>query len=89
MPEITLTIQNDVGLHARPAALFVQQASRHAAEIWVRKGDALANAKSILSILALGVEQGSLITVGAEGEDAAEALAALKALVDSDFGAME
>ena len=86
MPEITLTIQNAVGLHARPAALFVQEASKHRAEIRVRNGDLAANAKSILSILTLGAEQGSVITVSAEGEDAVQALAALQALVESDFG---
>jgi phosphotransferase system HPr (HPr) family protein len=86
MAEIQLTIQNAVGLHARPAALFVQEANKHGAEIQVRNGDRVANAKSILSILALGVDQGCVITVSAEGEDAPQALAALKALVDANFG---
>lgn len=86
MPEIKLTIQNAVGLHARPAALFVQEANKHKAEIQVRNGDVVANAKSILSILTLGADQGCVITVSAEGEDAARALTALKALVETDFG---
>ena len=86
MPEITLTIRNAVGLHARPAALFVQEASKYKAEIRVRKGDLVANAKSILSILTLGADQGSVVVVSAEGEDAVRALAALQTLVDTDFG---
>lgn len=86
MPEITLTVRNAVGLHARPAALFVQEASKYKAEIRVRKGDLVANAKSILSILTLGAAQGSVVVVSAEGEDAVRALAALQTLVDTDFG---
>ena len=86
MPEIALTIRNAVGLHARPAALFVQEASKYKAEIRVRKGDLVANAKSILSILTLGADQGSVVVVSAEGEDAVRALAALQTLVDTDFG---
>ena len=86
MPEIALTIRNAVGLHARPAALFVQEASKYKAEIRVRKGDVVANAKSILSILTLGADQGSVVVVSAEGEDAVRALAALQTLVDTDFG---
>jgi phosphotransferase system HPr (HPr) family protein len=86
VPEITLTIRNAVGLHARPAALFVLEASKYKAEIRVRKGDLVANAKSILSILTLGADQGSVVVVSAEGEDAVRALAALQTLVDTDFG---
>ncbi|MGQ9682446.1 MAG: HPr family phosphocarrier protein [Anaerolineae bacterium] len=86
MPTITLTIRNPVGLHARPAALFVQTAQRYVSEIRVRSGGREANAKSILGILTLGAGQGATITVEAEGEDAPQALAALQALVELDFG---
>ncbi len=86
MPEITLEIKNKVGLHARPAALFVQTASRFKSEIRVRKDKVNANAKSILNILTLGTTQGSTITVQAEGEDAESALKALQELVAGNFG---
>ena len=85
MPTITLTIRNPVGLHARPAALFVQTAQRYASEIRVRSGGREANAKSILGILTLGAGQGAIIAVEAEGEDAPQALAALQALVERDL----
>ncbi len=86
MPEITLEIKNKVGLHARPAALFVQTASRFKSEIRVRKDKINANAKSILNILTLGASQGSVITLQAEGEDAESALKALEDLIASNFG---
>ncbi len=86
MPEITLTIQNQVGLHARPAALFVQTAKRFACDIHVLHGERQANAKSILSVLTLGANQGATVTVRAEGADAEEALTALAALVEGNFG---
>ena len=86
MPEITLTVRHEVGLHARPAALFVQTASRFKSEITVIHGEREANAKSILSVLTLGANQGAVITIRAKGEDADEALAALESLVESNFG---
>jgi phosphocarrier protein HPr len=89
MPEITLIIHHKVGLHARPAAQFVQTAKQFRSNIKVTHGEKEANAKSILSVLALGAEQGAIITVRAEGEDADQSLAALTALVESDFGEKE
>ena len=86
MPDITLTVRHEVGLHARPAALFVQAAKRFGSDIRVTHGEREANAKSILNLLALGVGQGAVITVRAEGEDAEPALAVLEALVESNFG---
>ena len=87
MPEITLTVNHEVGLHARPAALFVQTARQFDGDIRVTHGEKEANAKSILSVLVLGVDkQGTVITIRAEGEDAEQALAALEALVESNFG---
>ncbi len=85
MPEITLTVHHQVGLHARPAALFVQTAKQFQSDIKVTHGEREANAKSILSVLALGAEQGAVITIRAEGEDAEQALEALAALVNSNF----
>jgi len=89
MPEITLTVRHKVGLHARPAALFVQTAKQFQSEIKVTHDEREANAKSILGVLALGAEQGAVITIRAEGEDADQALAALQALVESNFGEVE
>jgi len=86
MPEITLTVHHKVGLHARPAALFVQTAKQFNCDVKVTHGEREANAKSILGVLALGAEQGAVITIRAEGEDADQALVELEALVESDFG---
>jgi phosphotransferase system HPr (HPr) family protein len=86
MPEITLTIKNKVGLHARPAALFVREASRFKSAITVQNGEKQANAKSILNIIALEANPGSVIRVRAEGDDAEDALNALSTLNDSNYG---
>lgn len=85
MPQITVTIHHPAGLHARPAALFVQTAQRFASTVEVRLGERRANGKSILSILTLGANQGASVTISAEGDDAQQALASLKALVERDF----
>jgi phosphotransferase system HPr (HPr) family protein len=89
MPEIVLTITNAVGLHARPAALFVQEANKFAADITVLLGEEQADAKSILDLLLLGASQGSTVTVRAEGPDADAALAALADLHARRFGEPE
>ena len=89
MPEITLTINNKVGLHARPASIFVREASKFKSTIKVRNGAREANAKSILNVLTLGEDMGSVITISAEGEDAEQALQALQALHASNFGEAE
>jgi phosphotransferase system HPr (HPr) family protein len=86
MPEIKLTLQHPAGLHARPASLFVQTAKRFQSTLTVRHGARSANAKSILAVLTLGAGRGAEIAVLAEGEDADAALAALQALVESNFG---
>jgi phosphotransferase system HPr (HPr) family protein len=86
MPETTLTINNDVGLHARPAALFVQTAARFRdTTIEVQNGPAVCDAKSILQLLTLGVRPGTAILVRAEGGQATEALDALTRLVEGNF----
>ncbi len=84
--EKTVVITNKVGLHARPATLFVQEAARFQAQIQIQCGEKSANAKSILSVLKLGARQGASLLLRGEGEDAAEALQALVALVDGKFG---
>ena len=86
MAETTITVVHEVGLHARPASLFVQKAKQFTSDIRVKFGETVANAKSIMSILTLGVNQGGMITIFAQGEDEEEAIASLVALVESNFG---
>ena len=86
MPEKTLIINHEVGLHARPASLFVQTAAKFTSDITVSHGDRTANAKSILTVLTLGAHQGAEITIKAEGDDADDALTALEQLVQNNFG---
>ncbi|MDF2634995.1 MAG: Phosphotransferase system, phosphocarrier protein HPr [Pelosinus sp.] len=84
--EFNLEIQNQAGLHARPAAMFAQKASSFKANIMVSKDGKSANAKSIISIMGLGVKKGDILLVKIDGLDAAEAAAALKKLVEDKFG---
>jgi len=80
------TIQNKVGLHARPAAVFVQTAVKFKSNIIVEKDGKEINAKSIIGVLSLGAEKGSKIIIKIEGEDEQEAMKALKELVHNNFG---
>lgn len=86
MAQLTVTVPDGVGLHARPAAVFVQAAAKAPADITVgRAGGEHVNAKSILAVLALDVQGGEQIVLRADGERADEALAALeKAVLDPD-----
>src|ERR1700716_1625386 len=77
MPEIRMTVIDESGLHARPAARFVQAASRFASRIVIRNGEREADAKSLISLLGLTIRLSSVITVAAEGSDAEAALASL------------
>jgi phosphocarrier protein HPr len=86
MPSITLTINHEAGLHLRPGSLFVQTAGKFTSDITVTHGERKANAKSVLTVLTLGASQGAEVTISAEGDDAQEALDALKALIESNFG---
>jgi phosphocarrier protein FPr len=89
MQNIILTVNHSVGLHARPAAQFVQTASKFESEITVAnktKESDPVNAKSILSVLTLGVHQGFEIEITADGTDAGDALKALEQLVADNFG---
>ena len=80
-------IQNKVGLHARPAALFVQTAKKFKSNIMIEKeGGDKVNAKSILGVLSLGAEKGAHITIEIEGEDEEAAMQALTQLIGSNFG---
>jgi PTS system galactitol-specific IIA component len=89
LPSITLTITHPVGLHARPAAKFVQTAARFQSRIEatnLTRGNGPVNAKSVLKILTLAVQQGHAIYLQADGPDARAALAALRELVEGNFG---
>lgn len=68
-----ITIKNKTGLHARPAALFVQMANKYESDITILKGDQEVNGKSIMGILMLAAERGSTITIVADGDDAESA----------------
>jgi phosphotransferase system HPr (HPr) family protein len=79
MPDIRLTVIDPSGLHARPAARFVQAASRFASRIAIRHDGREADAKSLIALLGLTIRPSSEITLTADGPDAEEALAALAA----------
>ena len=81
-----ITIQNNVGLHARPATFFIQKANSYKSSIWVEKDDRRVNAKSLLGVLSLGITQGMQITLIADGQDEVEALNGLEELVSTGFG---
>ncbi len=87
MPACELTIPNEEGLHARPAAKFVKLASQFSSEIWVEKDDEEINGKSIMGLMMLAAAQGSVIKVSAEGDDAEQAIAKITELVNSGFEA--
>jgi len=80
-----VTIQNNVGLHARPATFFIQKANTYKSSIWVEKEDRRVNAKSLLGVLSLGIVKGMTITLIADGPDETEALEGLAELVDTGF----
>jgi phosphocarrier protein len=79
--ERKVLLTNEVGLHARPAAKFVQMAAKFKSRVQVIKGEIEADAKSITSILFLDAKKGEEITIRAEGEDSALALETLAELV--------
>ena len=80
-----IVVQNQVGLHARPATFFIQKANEFTSGIWIAKDDRKVNAKSLLGVLSLGVTRGTSITVIAEGSDEEAAVNELAALVESNF----
>lgn len=87
MKEIEVEIKNNAGLHARPSALFVQTTSKFNSEIKIISNGEEINGKSIMGLMLLAAEKGRKLKIVAEGNDASEALAALKKLVEEDkFG---
>lgn len=87
--EKQLTIINPEGLHARPAAMFVKTSNNYSSEVWVSKDGEQVNGKSILGVMMLAAEQGAVISVSADGEDAEAALAAIEALVSGGFAGVD
>lgn len=85
MLEAKFTIGHEAGLQARPAALFVQVASRFASRIWVVKGLKKVNAKSIMGVMSLDIRQGDEVTIIVEGEDESKAMTTIQRLIDSNF----
>lgn len=80
-----VVVQNQVGLHARPATFFIQKANEFKASIWVEKEERRVNAKSLLGVLSLGILGGTSIRIIADGSDENEAVEALVNLVLSGF----
>ena len=87
MPTCELTIPNEEGLHARPAAKFVKLANNFPCEVWVEKDDEEIKGKSIMGLMMLAAAQGETIVISTEGDDAETALEQLRKLVASGFEA--
>jgi phosphotransferase system HPr (HPr) family protein len=77
-------VKNKQGLHARPAALFVQIANKYDSRITIRRDEEEINGKSIMGILMLGAEKGSEIIIEAEGDDAQKAVSALEDFISTE-----
>ena len=86
MTSETVTVVNQLGMHARAAAKFVHLATRYASRVKVARDRREMDGKSIMGILLLAAARGSMITISADGSDEQEAVAALVALVQSGFG---
>ena len=80
-----VTITNNIGLHARPATFFIQKANTFKCSIWIEKDDRRVNAKSLLGVLSMGIAKGMTVTLIADGQDEAEAIGVLVALVQTGF----
>jgi len=78
-------INNQVGLHARPATFFIQKANEYKCSIWVEKDERRVNAKSLLGVLSLGIVKGTKVNIIADGTDEDAAIDTLTALIASDF----
>lgn len=80
-----VSIQNTVGLHARPATYFIQKANCFKSSIWIENSDRRANAKSLLGVLSLGIAKDDIVTILADGVDEQEAVDSLVDLVLKGF----
>ena len=80
-----VVINNQVGLHARPATFFIQTANEFKSSIWIEKDERRVNAKSLLGVLSLGIVKGTSVKILADGVDESAAIATLSELIDSNF----
>ena len=80
-----VVVQNQVGLHARPATFFIQKANEFKSSIWVEREERKVNAKSLLGVLSLGITKGTTINIIADGADEEDAVEALIKLITSNF----
>jgi phosphocarrier protein HPr len=85
MAEKTFTVKNRLGLHARPAALFVQTTNKFRASVKVTKGDVEVDGKSIMGLMMLAAEEGAKVKVVANGDDENDVLSALERLFNDRF----
>jgi phosphocarrier protein len=83
--EKEITIVNRLGLHARPAAMFVRIASRYRSEVWVEKEGEKINGKSIMGLMMLAAGQGSTLNICCEGPDADKVMEELEQLIQQKF----
>ncbi|WP_378956996.1 HPr family phosphocarrier protein [Pelosinus sp. sgz500959] len=86
MTEIEVIITNTTGLHARPAAQFVQKAASFKSKIKIAGNNKVADGKSILAVMGMGLTQNAKLIITADGEDEEECISALKELIESNFG---
>lgn len=80
-----ITINNEIGLRARPATFFIQKANTYKSSVWLQSGDRRISAKSLLGVLSLGLDGGYSVTLIADGPDEAEAVNGLEALAKNDL----
>ncbi|MGE4284800.1 MAG: HPr family phosphocarrier protein [Clostridia bacterium] len=80
-----VVVQNQVGLHARPATFFIQKANEFKSSIWVEKDERKVNAKSLLGVLSLGISKGTRVTIMVDGADEEIAIDAMVGLINSNF----
>ncbi len=80
-----VVVQNQVGLHARPATFFIQKANEYKSSIWVESEDRKVSAKSLLGVLSLGITKGLTITIIADGPDEEDSVNDLVNLISSNF----
>lgn len=86
MKQATLKLTNRLGLHARPAAQFVQTAAKFSSKVTLTGNNKTVDAKSVLSVMTMGLVGGMEITLTADGEDEAVCITALTELIESQFG---
>lgn len=86
MTEVQVIITNSTGLHARPAAMFVQRAASFRCKVKIAGNNKVSDGKSILAVMGMGLTQNTKLTIMAEGDDEEECIVALKELIESNFG---